>query len=208
MAITTYSELLNAATNWLGRSDLSARMPEFLALAEADMKRKIRPATEEISTTMVLGSDSKTISSSFEKLRSVRYSTSTLKYPLRITTPENLAELRQTGSGIPRYAAMLGSDTLLFDIQADDSYDIRLIVEPTFTAIATGTPSTSALLTSSPDIYLYGMLKEAELYLEHDQRNPIWAQKYNQAIYDENLRREEKELGAAPKVPNLPIVFG
>ena len=33
MAITTYAELQAAAANWLVRADLTARIPEFIALA-------------------------------------------------------------------------------------------------------------------------------------------------------------------------------
>jgi hypothetical protein len=67
---------------------------------------------------------------------------------------------------------------------------------------------TNATLSNSPDIYLFGTLKEAELYLEHDERNPVWAQKYRQAVSDENIARERAELGAAPASVKLPTVFG
>ena len=51
-------------------------------------------------------------------------------------------------------------------------------------------------------------MKEAELYLEHDERNPVWTQKYQKALADENNARERAELGSAPAVMRLPVVFG
>ena len=42
MAISTYSELQTAVANWLDRDDLSARIPEFVALAETRMNRVLR----------------------------------------------------------------------------------------------------------------------------------------------------------------------
>jgi len=42
MAITTYSELKTAVADWLNRSDLTSAIPNFIALAEAQMSRQIR----------------------------------------------------------------------------------------------------------------------------------------------------------------------
>jgi hypothetical protein len=42
MAISTYAELQTAAANWLGRADLTSRIPEFVALAEAKFNRTLR----------------------------------------------------------------------------------------------------------------------------------------------------------------------
>ena len=41
MAITTYAELKTAIANWLERSDLTSRIPEFIALAQAKMYRGV-----------------------------------------------------------------------------------------------------------------------------------------------------------------------
>ena len=42
MAISTYAELQTAAANWLDRTDLSSRIPEFIDLAESTFNRTIR----------------------------------------------------------------------------------------------------------------------------------------------------------------------
>ncbi len=42
MAIGTYAELKTAVANWLDRDDLTDRIPEFIALAEARMNRVLR----------------------------------------------------------------------------------------------------------------------------------------------------------------------
>lgn len=41
MAITTYAELKTAVANWLERSDLTSRIPEFISLAQAKMYRGV-----------------------------------------------------------------------------------------------------------------------------------------------------------------------
>ena len=42
MAIGTYAELQTAVANWLDRDDLTARIPEFITLAEARFNRLLR----------------------------------------------------------------------------------------------------------------------------------------------------------------------
>ena len=42
--INTYATLQTAVANWLDRSDLTDRIPEFIALAEARMNRSLRLA--------------------------------------------------------------------------------------------------------------------------------------------------------------------
>ena len=42
MAINTYGTLQTAVANWLDRDDLSARIPEFIALSEAIFNRTLR----------------------------------------------------------------------------------------------------------------------------------------------------------------------
>jgi len=55
MAISTFAELKTAAANWLDRSDLTDRIPEFIALAEARFNRILRiRAMETVSTAILL----------------------------------------------------------------------------------------------------------------------------------------------------------
>ena len=42
MAISNYAELQTATANWLDRTDLTDRIPEFIDLAESTFNRTIR----------------------------------------------------------------------------------------------------------------------------------------------------------------------
>ena len=58
MAIGTYAELQTAVANWLGRDDLTARIPEFIDLAEARLSRELETREQEKrATASTAGSD-------------------------------------------------------------------------------------------------------------------------------------------------------
>ena len=51
MSITTQPELLTAASNWLNRSDLSGRLEEVIAIAEAGFNRRLRTRDQMTRST-------------------------------------------------------------------------------------------------------------------------------------------------------------
>lgn len=206
MAIANYTDLQAAVTNWLNRSDLASRIPEFIALGEADMRRNLRLKSTYGVLTLTAGSDVVTLPSLAAEVRSIRLDTANYQHALRLTTPAVLADLRQVASGLPHYYAVIDLQAHL-DRPADIAYVCEIVYYEKL-AILTGGAPTNATLTDSPDLYLYAALKEAAPYLEHDERNPMWAQKYRQALEDENIRRERVELGGAPLNIGLPVVFG
>ena len=52
MALGTFTELKDAIADWLDRSDLTARIPDFIALAEARINRELRIRPMEVRSTM------------------------------------------------------------------------------------------------------------------------------------------------------------
>ena len=101
MAITTYAELQTATANWLDRSDMTDRIPEFIELAEANFNRVIR------QPDMITKDDSFSISSRYttlptDTLEIVRIVLDlTPVVVLEYMTPEELSERRTylTGTG-------------------------------------------------------------------------------------------------------------
>lgn len=209
MAINTYATLKTAVANWLGRSDLTARIPEFITLAEADINRNLRREVviADFPITPDVGHEqSDALPSDCAELRLVRYKEANRKYALTEVTVETLADMRRVGSGIPCFYAV-ADDMLMFDVLPNTSFGLELVYFAKLVPLEEE-EDTNATLTNSPDIYLFGALKEAEPYLEHDERVALWEAKYNKAVADENIARERAELGAAPKVRRLPVVFG
>ena len=56
MAITNYTELQSALADYLIRSDLTARIPDFIALCEGRLNRTLRVRDMETSFGITMGS--------------------------------------------------------------------------------------------------------------------------------------------------------
>ena len=206
MAISNYSELKTAVANWLDRTDLTDRAADFIRLAEIDIARNLRKRVLVGTVTTDTEARTAALPSDCAEVRVLAYNETSLVGPLTPTTMLNLLTLAQVGSGSPsKYAIYNG--TVMFDITPDTARDLFVVYEESVPALTDIAP-TNETLTSCPDLYLFGALKEAELYLEHDERNPIWAEKYRQALQDENNARERAELAAGGAVMRLPTVFG
>ena len=63
--------------------------------------------------------------------------------------------------------------------------------------------TTSTMLTNNPDIYLYGVLLEAEPFLMNDQRVQLWATAFRQAIDDiQDQDNKDRHSGSEMRVMN------
>lgn len=204
MAITNYTELQTAVGNWLGRGDLTSRLPEFIALAEPKIRRRLRAAVKRSTPSATIGQLFITLASDVKEVRSLATSANPI-YTLRQVDPGQLARLSRTGTGRPvAYAVLDGK--LYFDVTPDAAYAYVMTYLEAITPLSGGAP-TNSVLTNSPDLYLYGTLAEAEPYLEHDERVPLWKEAFEAALTEENIYRESQELGASPEMA-LPVTFG
>ncbi len=204
MAITTYAELQTAVGNWLNRGDLTARIPEFITLAEAKVRRVLRDRALVGALSLSVGDPTKTLGAAVKELISLRYNTGVYYHNLIRVTPTALADFRRAGSGMPTHYTVING-IAYFDVAPDTAYVLDMTYIEKLTALSAGVTTT---FTNNPDLYLYGALAEAEPYLEHDERAGMWGAQFAAAIQDENTYRERAELGGGLVEMRLPVVFG
>jgi len=207
MAITDYDELNTAVANWLDRTDLTDRIPEFIDLAEATFNRTIR------NHRMITKNDSYSLDGRYVDLPSdtlevIRIVVSgspvvTLEY----MTPEEIAEKRYTlsSTGKPVYYTVIGGSTNQIELlrSPDDTYTASIVYYTKISALT----DTNWLLTNNPDIYLFGALLEAEPYLKNDERLPMWAARLNKGL--EELRMQgEREMHTGSSLRMRSRVLG
>lgn len=185
MAITTYAQLQTATANWLDRTDLSARIPEFIELAEANFNRVIR------QPDMIAKDDSFSIAGRYttlpantlEIIRIVVDLTPVIV--LEYLTPEEISQRRivMSSTGKPYYFTMIGgSSNQLEVLPSPDSTYTSSIVYYTRIAALSDSATSNWLLAAHPDIYLFGTLVEAEPYLKNDERMPMWTTRLDKAL--------------------------
>jgi hypothetical protein len=202
MAITSYSELVTAVGNWMARSDLSARIPEFIALAEAKFNRDLAVRQMEQRSTATVDTESTgpefiSLPSDFQSMRWLRLSSVTGKPRLQYLTPVQIDEYRACNAnaiGQPCYFSLLASDIELCPTP-DSDYTLEMLYRRFLTPLSDSNTS-NWLLALAPDLYLYGALREAAVFMEQDERVPLWASGYQSAI--EGLSKLNNQTAAGP----------
>lgn len=210
MPFSNYTELQSAVTDWLNRPDLATVVPDFIRLAEARILRE--PAVQqEVRTTLTVVSDFVSLPADCREPRALYFDDSANREVIEIELvpvellPRKKAEFGLP-SGRPRFAAVVDNGTgLLFAPVPDQTYTVQLTYWRRFDPLAT--TATNALLTTHPDVYLFGALIEAEPYLKHDERLPLWQSRYDRALAEVRSQNERRRFSANTLVlrPRRPI---
>ena len=208
MAINTYSTLQTAVANWLDRSDLTDRVPEFIALAEATFNRVLRLRAMEttVADTTPSGSKEDALPTGYLQMREIHLTTSPV-VSLAYITPEIMYRIRAgSTSGKPNSYTIVG-DNILFGPTPDGVYDYSMTYYKSFDALADDT-QTNWLVLNAPDLYLYGTLLQAEPFLMNDERVPLWERGVRQVINDlQNQDDKDRHSGSEMRVMNTSGYF-
>ena len=196
MAITTYSELKTAVADWLNRSDLTSAIPNFIALAEAEMNRQIRHRKMVTRATATMDTPYFAVPADWKE--NIRFQLNTNPVtPLVFVTPEQLLEDSQKYSAAnqPMFYTTIGQQ---FEVlpQPDGSYEAELLYYAKLPSLSDAAP-TNWLLTESPDIYLYATLIQSAPYLKEDERTPVWTAMYDRLVNDMLLADERARIGSS-----------
>ena len=203
MAISTYTELKTAVANWLDRDDLTDRIPEFIALAEARMNRVLRLRMMEAKyTASTVGAQRNyALPSGYLQMRNFQLNTSPIT-TLSYVSPEIFDRLwgGSTG-GTPQFYTILANEIQLGPIPASVQ-TMEMLFYKKITALS-GTNLTEQMLTDNPDIYLYGALLEAEPFIMNDERVSLWALGFEKAVANlQEQDNKDRHSGSALRVMN------
>ncbi len=170
MSITTYSELQTAVANWLHRTDLTSRIPEFITLAEARINRKLRDRGTEASADITISARTAALPSDFREARRLYLDTSPIRLLEYMSPQDYWYRYSSTNTGKPVVFSVEGSN-FLFGPVPDGTYTGKLQYFRTLPALSS---SVHGIFTANPDLYLFQSLVAAEPYLENDRRVELW----------------------------------
>ena len=177
MAISTKAELHTAIANWLNRSDLTDRIPEFIALAEASFNRILRVRDMLVRSTASVTSQYISIPTDFLEMLNIELtSTSPPKRLVYITSDrsDDYREKQNNQTGTPGYYTIEGNSIHLLPTPSTEA-TVQLNYYQDIPALSGLADSDNNwLLLAHPDVYLYGTLMQASPYLMDQEKTQIW----------------------------------
>ena len=184
MALTTYAELKTSIGDWLNRADLTAVIPDFISLAEAQVERTLRTRQMIVRANASFDAEYGAVPSDFLETKSLKLTSTNPQTPLEFLSIDALDNkaAEYTGSGKPRFFGVVGGQFRIVPTP-DATYTTELTYYAKLAKLSNAN-TTNWLLTANPDIYLYGSLLQAAPYLQDDARIQTWATLYERALND------------------------
>jgi hypothetical protein len=166
----SFAQMRDKVLDYLDRPELKDQFPFWVTLFQAKLNRVLRTAGGEKQAVLTPdATGAAPLPADYQAWRSVQYLSGGWNWTLDYATPDILAqEVPVPYAGNPR----------LFTIEGT-----TLFVQPSGTVTLTyyrGVPAyfdgvlNDWILIGNPDIYLYGLLAEAEKYLKNDERAATW----------------------------------
>ena len=179
MAITTYTELKAAIADFLNRDDLSAVVPTFISLAEADMSRQIKHWLNEKRVSTSLNEPYEFLPDDWLETIRFEHEDGT---EIRLVSSVDMADLQtgRTALGKPTSYLVTAGQIKLHPAPSGE-FPAFLTYSARVPALSDESP-TNWILTNHPDIMLYGALVHSAPYLKDDARATVWAALYSAAV--------------------------
>ena len=191
MAISTKAELHTAVANWLNRSDLTSRIPEFISLAEASFNRNLRTREMLVRSTASTSGQYVSLPTDFQEMLNIELTSTTPPKRLVYITSDRSDDYRErqnNKTGIPDYYTIEGTSIQLLPTP-NEAVTVQLNYYQDIPALSGLADSANNwILSAHPDVYLYGTLMQASPYIMDPQSAQQW---------DALLVRSVQELTAA-----------
>lgn len=182
MALANYTDLQASVALWLNRSDLTTVIPDFVALCEADLNRRLRTShNETIDTAFALTGRRTALPADFAEMRQV--------FLLYGSDRVELVPLTQAGrvdeAGTPVFYNIVNHEIEV--VPESTAYSLELRYWTKVPALASN--STTDILTNFPDVYLYGTCLQAGFFMDDAQMVAKFRPLYERAVDKTNATR-------------------
>jgi len=185
--ISTYAELQTAVGEWSHRTDLTAKIPDFIQMGENVLNRRLR--TVDMESIATLTADPLT---RFLALPTGAVDVSSLwiespREEIIYKDPVTLSGRIQSISGQPKYFTL--KSNIEFDRIPSTAYSIECRYFKKYDLAA---DVTNTLLIDHPELYLHAALAAASLYAVDDARLATFKSLLEQEINELNTSAERK----------------
>lgn len=211
MALDSYTNLKASVADWLNRGDLAAVIPDYIAMAEAQIGRRL---VKDGPVREMMGRSDATIATEFvalptDFLGARAFYLGANYLPLEYVDPEEIVRrktLYPSVSGDPQVYSVVGGQFQFWPWSAG-TFTGELTYWKRIPALS-GSNATNWLLTTHPDAYLYGSLLQAAPYLREDDRVAVWEAAFGTILADivaaDKIARTSTNLGIQPVPGGTP----
>jgi hypothetical protein len=183
--IGTYSQLQAAIADFLLRQDLTATIPTFIRLAEAQIARDLRDWRMEKRSVFAFDDGLEDLPADW--IETIRVQVVGSGEVRHVGHSEMMDLKRDTQlQGEPYYFTHQAGKLELYPIPNAEG---ELVYFSKVPALSDAEP-TNWLLTDAPDVYLYGALIHSAPFLQEDERIQVWSQLYAAAVGNLNKASE------------------
>ena len=183
MALNTFTALKASIADFLNRDDLTAVIPDFISLAEAQINRDVRHWKMETRSDGQQDPADEYMQIPPDWVETIRlHLTGTGTSVVNLISRDAMADKRERNDDT--------SGTVMYYTHADGQFQLyptpnattnfELLYYQKIPSLISNTDNW--LLLDSPDVYLYGALIHSAPYLAEDERVAIWAQMYSAAV--------------------------
>jgi|TARA_Y100000361_G_scaffold129534_1_gene125063 hypothetical protein len=191
----TYAELKTNIANYLNRSDLTSEIDIFIDNTEAELNRRLRVADMIKRATATAEGQYLSLPTDWLEAINIEITSNDFR-PLMQMSIESLDVYRKSinnKNGQPIYYAIVDNTLELAPIP-DASYTLQLTYYGKIDALSDSNTS-NFVSTGNPDLYLYGALKHASIFLMEDERVPLFTAQFEKALEEMRLEQEKAEFG-------------
>lgn len=195
MAFANYSDLQASIASWLNRDDLTAQIPDFIAMAEARFNRELRTLEMVKRATATTNNEFVAVPSDWVEAKDIAIA----DLPLSFITPDKLGEWKNAKvTGQTRFYTIIGKELELFPAPTDD-VTVEMAYYAKIPSLSVSTTS-NWLLAKAPDLYLYGALQQASTFLMDDMRLAAMAANATAIIQFLNNQSDNSGHSGAPLI--------
>lgn len=200
MSVSTYDELKATVADWLNRGDLAAVIPSFISLAEARFNRdlRVRQMIKRATAETDSGENYVTLPGDWLQARNIQIYEGSIPIALEYMTLEQADDYkRQRGSvsGSARYFNVTGNQLEIVP-EPPAGTSIEMAYYEKIPALSESSQS-NWLLSTWPDMYLYGTLAHTAPYLKDDERIAVWAALYDRGLEEIRLADERAQYSGS-----------
>lgn len=198
MALSAYADLQTSIAGFLNRDDLTAAIPDFIALCESNLQRDIKHWRMEKRATATIDARFSAVPS--DLIAPIRFQVGTSDLPMQPIGVQDMHERRasqQDNTGTPAYYALIGTEFEFYPTPTD-AVTATLYYRAKIPALS-DVNTTNWVLENAPDVYLYGSLVHTAPYLVEDARVGVWGALYGQALAMLNRQGDAGKHGGAGK---------